>query len=220
MTMEIQLNLIRGRVVPFRVRSLRRILFASALLTFLLLVMLMLYMYIDSYYEIKDSQNQLALISKKYATLNKGVFKIVEYKEEWDSLHHKISLTSELKGKQIWWTPKLQALSRLIPENIWIKRLSVQKSAQAPRKASSPGAGASQAKMRPSITLILEGFALPGDNRGFRSIENFARELKENPTFSKIMEEINLTTATRTEKEKLSAMSFRLSCRLAAGESL
>ena len=218
--MKIQLNLIRDRVVPSRVKSLRGILFATVLLIFLLLSMLMGYMYIDSYYEIKGCQNQLAFISKKQATLNEEVFRIVEYKEEWDSLHHKISLTSELKGKQIWWTSKLQALSELIPENIWINRLSVQKSAPAPRKVSSPGAKASPAKVRSSVTLILEGFALPGDNRGLRSIENFARQLKENPTFSKIIEEINLTTVTRTEREKLSAMSFRLSCKLAAEESL
>ncbi|TET31071.1 hypothetical protein E3J68_00065, partial [Candidatus Aerophobetes bacterium] len=179
--MKIQLDLIRGRVAPSRVKSLRRVLSATLLLAFFLLIMLMGYIYIDNYYDIKDCQNQLALISKKHATLNKEVFRIVEYKGEWDALHHKISLTSELKGKQIWWTPKLQALSELIPENIWINRLSVQRSAQAPRKASSPGAKASPAKVHPSITLILEGFALPGDNRGFRSIENFAHQLKENP---------------------------------------
>jgi len=218
--MKIQLNLIRGRVAPFRVKSLRRILFTTVLLSFLLLIMLMGYIYIDSYYEIKDCQNQLALISKKYATLNKKVFRIVEYKEEWDSLHHKISLTSDLKGKQIWWTPKLQALSELIPENIWIGKLSVQKSAQAPRKVSSSRAKASQARPRSSITLVLEGFALPGDNRGFRAIENFARELRQNPTFGRMIEDINLTTAARTEKEKLSVMNFRLSCRLAVEESL
>jgi Tfp pilus assembly protein PilN len=218
--MRIQLNLIRGRVAPSRVKSLRRILSATSLLAFFLLIMLMGYIYIDSYYEIKDRQNQLALISKRHATLNQEVFRIVEYKEEWDSLHHKISLTSELKGKQIWWTPKLQALGELIPENIWINRLSVQKSAPAPRKVSSPRAKASPAKAHPSTTLILEGFALPGDNRGFRAIENFAHQLKENAIFGKNMEEINLTTATRTEREELPAMSFRLSCRLAAEERL
>jgi len=199
--MKIQINLIRGRVAPFRLKSLRRILFTTLILTFLLLIMLMGYIYIDNYYEIKDCQSQLALISKKFATLNEEVFRIVEYKREWDYLHHKISLTSELKGKQIWWTPKLQALSELMPENIWISGLSVQKST-------------------PSVTLILEGFALPGDNRGFRSIENFAHQLKENPAFSKIIQEINLTTATRTEREKLPVMSFRLSCELVAEESL
>ncbi|MFQ6066203.1 MAG: PilN domain-containing protein [bacterium] len=218
--MRIQLNLIRGRTVPFRLKSLRRILFTTFLLAFLLLIMLMGYIYIDNYYEIRDYQNQLALILRKSATLNKDVFRIVEYKEEWDSLHHKISLTSELKGKQIWWTPKLQALSELIPENIWINRLSVQKSTTTPKEVSSSGPKVSPARPRGFITLTLEGFALPGDNQGFHSIENFAHQLKENPAFSKIIEEINLNAASRTEKEELSAMSFRLSCRLAAEESL
>lgn len=218
--MKIQLDLIRGRVASFRLKSLRKILSAALVLSFLLLGMLIGYMYIDSYYEIKDSQNQLALILKKHATLNQEVFRIVEYKQEWDFLHHKISLASDLKGKQIWWAPKLQALSNLIPENIWINKLSLQKSAQAPRKASSPGAKASQAGPRPSIALILDGFALPGDNQGFRSIENFAQELRKNPTFSKVIAEINLTTATRTEKEKVPAMSFQFSCQLRAEERL
>jgi len=218
--MKIQLNLIPGRVTPFRLKSLRRILSITSLLAFFLFIIAMGYIYIDNYYEIKDCQNQLALISKKYGTLNKEAFRIMDYKREWDSLRHKISLISNLKGKQIWWTPKLQALGELMPEGIWVNKLSVQKSAQAPRKTSSPGVKASQTEAHPSITLILEGFALPGDNRGFRSIEDFAHELKENPAFSLIIEEIQLTTATRTETEKLSAMSFQLSCRLAVEESL
>ncbi len=213
--MKIQLNLIPGRVAPFRLKSLRRIFSITSLLAFFLLIIAMGYIYIDNYYEIKDYRNQLALISKKYDILNKEVFQIMEYKREWDSLQHKISLVSELREKQIWWTPKLQALAELIPENIWIDKLSVQKSTQAPRNLSSP-----QAQAHPSIILILEGFALPGDNQGFRSIENFAQQLKENPSFNKIIQEIDLTTATRTEKEELSAMSFQLSCRLVAEENL
>ncbi len=213
--MKIQLNLIPGRVAPFKLKSLRRIFFITSLLAFFLLIIAMGYIYIDNYYEIKDYRNQLALISKKYDILNKEVFQIMEYKREWDSLQHKISLVSELREKQIWWTPKLEALAELIPENIWIDKLSVQKSTQAPRNLSSP-----QAQAYSSIILILEGFALPGDNRGFRSIENFAQQLKENPSFSKIIQEINLTTATRTEREELSAMSFQLSCRLVAEENL
>ncbi len=213
--MKIQLNLIPGRVAPFRVKSLRRILSITSLLAFFLLIIAMGYIYIDNYYEIKDYQNQLALISKKYDILNKEVFQIMEYKREWDSLQHKISLVSELREKQIWWTPKLQALAELMPENIWIDKLSVQKSTQASRKVSSP-----QAQAYSSIILILEGFALPGDNQGFRSIENFAQRLKENPAFNKIIQEIDLTTATRTEREELSTMSFQLSCRLVAEENL
>ncbi|MBA7716998.1 hypothetical protein ES703_126084 [subsurface metagenome] len=213
--MKIQLNLIPGRVAPFKLKSLRRIFFITSLLAFFLLIIAMGYIYIDNYYEIKDYRNQLALISKKYDILNKEVFQIMEYKREWDSLQHKISLVSELREKQIWWTPKLQALAELIPENIWIDKLSVQKSTQAPRNLSSP-----QAQAYSPIILILEGFALPGDNQGFRSIENFAQQLKENPSFSKIIQEINLTTATRTEREELSAMSFQLSCRLVAEENL
>jgi Tfp pilus assembly protein PilN len=199
--MKIQLNLIRGRVSSFRAKSLRRIFFAVLLGVFLLLIVWMGYIYIGNYYDIKDTQNRVTLIVKQYDTLNPEVFRIVKYKNEWDSLHQKISLTSELKGKQIWWTPRLQAFSELIPENIWISSISVQKSG-------------------PGMTLSLQGFAVPGDNRGFRSIENFARQIKENPAFSKIMKDINLTTASRTEKEKISAMSFRLSCQLAAEESL
>lgn len=213
--MKIQLNLIPGKVAPFRVKSLRRIFSITSFLAFFLLIIGMGYIYLDNYYEIKDYQNQLALISKKYDLLNKEVFQIMEYKREWDSLQHKISLVSELKEKQIWWTPKLQALAELIPENIWINKLSVQKSTQAPRKVSSP-----QAQVHSSMVLILEGFALPGDNQGFRSIENFAQQLKENPSFSKIIQEIDLTTATRIEREELSAMSFQLSCRLVAEENL
>ncbi|GAI32370.1 unnamed protein product, partial [marine sediment metagenome] len=68
--------------------------------------MFMGYVYIDNYYEIKSYQNRLALVSERFARLNKEVFRIVEYKKDWDSLRDRISLVSELKGKQMWWTPK------------------------------------------------------------------------------------------------------------------
>jgi len=162
--------------------------FGTFLLVVLLCFMFMGYVYIANYYEIKSYQNRLALVSEKFARLNKEVFRIVEYRKEWDSLRKKISLVSELKGKQMWWTPKLEALSKLMPGNIWLSSISVG-----------------------STTLTLKGFALPGDSRGFRSIEDFARELKEDPTFGKILGKINLSTVTRTQAGKLPAMSFQIS---------
>ncbi|GAH90013.1 unnamed protein product [marine sediment metagenome] len=158
--------------------------------------MFMGYVYIDNYYEIKSYQNRLALVSERFARLNKEVFRIVEYRKEWDSLRKKISLVSELKGKQMWWTPKLEDFSKLMPDNIWLSSISAS-----------------------STTLTLKGFALPGDNRGFRSIENFVRQLKEDPTFSKILGEIHLSTVARTEAEKLPAMSFQLSGMVVSEES-
>lgn len=195
--MRIQLNFIRGRVATYRLKSLRQMIFATFLLVILLCFMFMGYVYIDNYYEIKSYQNRLALVSERFARLNKEVFRIVEYKKDWDSLRDRISLVSELKGKQMWWTPKLEALSKLMPDNIWLSSISAS-----------------------STNLTLKGFALPGDNRGFRSVENFVRELKEDPTFSKILGEIHLSTVARTGAEKLPAMSFQLSCAVVSEEGL
>ena len=195
--MRIQLNFIRGRAATYRLKSLRQMTFATFLLVFLLCFMFMGYVYIDNYYEIKSYRNRLALVSERFARLNKEVFRIVEYKKEWDSLREKISLVSELKGKQMWWTPKLEALSKLMPDNIWLSSIS-----------ASP------------TSLTLKGFALPGDNRGFRSVENFVRQLKEDPTFSKILGEIHLSTVARTGAGKLPAMSFQLSCAVVSKGSL
>ena len=195
--MRIQLNFIGGRVATYRLKSLREMIFGTFLLVFLLCFMFMGYVYIANSYKIRSYQNRLALISERFATLNKEVFRIVEYKKEWDSLGKKISLVSELKGKQMWWTPKLEALSKLMPGNIWLSSISAS-----------------------SKTLTLKGFALPGDSQGFRSIENFARELKEDPTFSKILGKINLSTVALTKAEKLPAMIFQFSCEVVSEKSL
>jgi len=193
----IQLNFIGGKVATYRLKSLRKIIFATFLLAFLLCFMFMGHIYMDNYYEIKSYRTKLVLASERFARLSKEVSRIVEYKKEWDSLREKISMVRELQGKQTWWTPKLEALSKLMPDNIWLSSISVS-----------------------STTLTLKGFALPGDNLGFRSVENFVRQLKEDPTFSKILGEIHLSTVARTEAEKLSTMSFQLSCTLISGESL
>ena len=194
--MRIQLDFIRGRVATYRLKSLRQMIFGTFLLVFLLCFMFMGYVYIANHYEMKSYQNRLALVSERFARLNKEVFRIVEYKKEWDSLRKKISLVSELKGKQMWWTPKLEALSKLMPGNIWLSSISVG-----------------------PTTLTLKGFALPGDSRGFRSIENFARELKEDSILGKILGKINLSTVSRTQAEKLPAMSFQLSCTVVGEKS-
>jgi len=193
--MRIQLNFIRGRVATYRLKSLRQMIFGTFLLVFLLCFMFMGYVYIDNYYEIKSYQNRLALVSERFAKLNEEVFRIVEYKKEWDSLREKISLVSELKGKQMWWTPKLEALSKLMPDNIWLSSISAS-----------------------STNITLKGFALPGDNWGFRSVENFVQELKEDPTFGKILGEIHLSTVARTGAENLPVMSFQLSCAVVSQE--
>lgn len=193
--MRIQLNFIRGRVATYRLKSLRQMIFGTFLLVFLLCFMFMGYVYIDHYYEIKSYQNRLALVSGRFARLNEEVFRIVEYKKDWDSLWERISLVSELRGKQMWWTPKLEALSRLMPDNIWLSSISAS-----------------------STNITLKGYALPGDNRGFRSVENFVRELKEDPTFGKILGEIDLSTVARSGAENLSAMSFQLSCAVVSQE--
>ena len=193
--MRIQLNFIRGRVATYRLKSLRQMIFGTFLLVFLLCSMFMGYVYIDDHYEIKSYQNRLALVSERFAKLNEEVFRIVEYKKDWDSLRERISLVSELKGKQMWWTPKLEALSKLMPDNIWLSSISAS-----------------------STNITLKGFALPGDNWGFRSVENFVRQLKEDPTFGKILGEIHLSTVARTGAENLSVMSFQLSCAVVSQE--
>lgn len=193
--MRIQLNFIRGRVATYRLKSLRQMIFGTFLLVFLLCFMFMGYVYIDNHYEIKSYQNRLALVSERFARLNEEVFRIVEYKKDWDSLRERISLVSELKGKQMWWTPKLEALSKLMPDNIWLSSISAS-----------------------STNITLKGFALPGDNRGFRSVENFVRQLKEDATFGKILGEINLSTVARTGAENLPVMSFQLSCAVVSQE--
>ena len=193
--MRIQLNFIRGRVATYRLKSLRQMIFGTFLLVFLLCFMFMGYVYIDDHYEIKSYQNRLALVSERFARLNEEVFRIVEYKKDWDSLWERISLVSELKGKQMWWTPKLEALSKLMPDNIWLSSISAS-----------------------STNITLKGYALPGDNRGFRSVENFVREFKEDPTFGKILGEIHLSTVARTGAENLPVMSFQLSCAVVSQE--
>jgi len=218
--MKLQLNVIRGRGISFRAKSLRRILFACVLLVFMLLMMWFGYVYIDNYYEIKDNELSLTLISEKISTLNEEVFQIVEYKKEWDFLHRRVSLNRALRGSQIWWTPKLQGLSELMPENIWMENLSLKRSPPPPKPAPSSEVEASAAEIRSSMTLLLQGFALPGDDRGLRSIEEFAQQLKGHPTFGELIREISLTTAARTEKEEVSVMSFRLSLGLVGEKRL
>jgi len=218
--MKLQLNVIRGREVFSKVKSRRMIVFACLLLVLFLLMTGMGYVYIDNHYEIKDHESQLALTLEKIGTLNEEVFRIVEYKKEWDSLHHRVSLTRALRGSQIWWTPKLQGLSELMPENIWMESLSLKRSPPPPKPAPSSEVEASVAEVRSSMTLLLQGFALPGDDRGLRSIENFAHQLKGHPAFGELVREINLTTAARTEKEEVSVMSFRLSLGLVGEKRL
>jgi len=208
--MRFQLNFIRDRVVTYRLKVLRRIIFASLLLSFILCGAFMGYLYINNGYEIRNCQNELASILKSSPVINEQVSKIVEYNKEWDSLYEKIFLVTELTRKKIWWVPKLEALSRLIPDNIWLSKISIQLS----RKQTSGEVSSSDLG-----TLILEGFAQPGNSESFRSVQNFTQELKENSAFSRILGEVDLTT-TMERKGGESTVGFWLSCPLVKEEGL
>lgn len=207
--MKLQLNFIRDRVVTYRLKVLRRIIFAGLLLGFILCGAFMGHLYINNWYEIRNCQNELASISKNSPALNEQVSKIMEYKKEWDSLYEKIFLITELTRKKIWWTPKLEALSRLIPDNIWLSKISIKLS----RKEASGEASSILG------SLILEGFALPGNSEGFRSVQNFTQELKENSAFSSLLGEVNLTT-TMERKGGESTVGFWLFCPLVREKGL
>lgn len=218
--MKLQLNVIRGRGLSSRARTLGKILFACLLLVFLFLMMWIGYMYVGNYYLIEDNKRELAQVLERIGSLNEEVFGIVEYKREWDSLHKRVSLSRALRGSQIWWTPKLQGLGELMPDNIWMENLSLKRSPPPRKPAPSSKVEASPTEIRSSMTLLLRGFALPGDDRGLRSIENFAHQLKGHPAFGELVREINLTTARRIEKEEVSVMSFRLSVGLVGEKRL
>ena len=207
--MKFQLNFIRDRAVTYRLKVLRRIIFAGLLLGFIIGGAFMGHLYMNNWYEIRDYQNELTSISKSSPALNEEIFKIVEYKKEWNSLYEKISLVTELARKKFWWTPKLEALGRLIPDNIWLSKISIQLSRKEVSGQASSGLG----------SLILEGFAQPGNSEGFRSVQNFTQGLKENSAFSRILGEVNLIT-TMERKGEESTVGFWLSCPLVKEENL
>ena len=209
--MKLQLNFIGNRAVTYRLKVLRRVIFAGLLLGFILCGGVMGHLYINNWYEIRNCQNELASISKSSPALNEDIFKIMEYKKEWDFLYEKIFLITELTGEKIWWTPKLEALSRLIPDNIWLSKMSIQLSRkEASEKGLSSGLG----------TLILEGFAQPGNSEGFRSVQNFTHQIKENSAFSKILGKINLTTTMEKKGWEPATVDFWLFCPLVKEEGL
>ncbi len=208
--MKFQLNFIRDRAVTYRLKVLRRIIFAGLLLGFVLCGAFMGRLYINNWHEIRDYQNELASISKSSPALNEEIFKIVEYNKEWDSLYEKISLVTELARKKFWWTPKLEALGRLIPDNIWLSKISIQLSRKEVSGQASSGLG----------SLILEGFAQPGNSEGFRSVQNFAQELKKSSAFNRILGEIDLTTTLERKGWEPATVGFWLSCPLVKEESL
>lgn len=86
--MKIQLNFIGGKVVTYKLKNFRKMIFATFLLAFLLCFMLMGYVCIDNYYEIRSYRNRLVSISGKFTRLKREASKIMEYKKEWDFLDY------------------------------------------------------------------------------------------------------------------------------------
>jgi len=141
--------------------------------------------------EINTVKNSRVEVEKVDVNLNSEQLSEIntEYKK-------KIEQLDALVMKQLYVTPILDVIPRVIPEGTWLTNLKIDK------------------KELGKVTLVLKGVCyLRSADKEFEAINRFLEGLRQSPDFSRYFIQIGIDSMDQVERENVSSTVFSLSCK-------
>jgi|GEM_PF-2592308 len=128
-----------------------------------------------------NKQKELNAINAEIERLKAEVRDVENLKSQALALEKKVQIIDELMLSRLIWSKRLNELSNLLPENVWITSLSI-----STQSVASPGGG-------PPVTkkvLNLTGKVLnPPGEKAVDLVGTFMNNMKTNPSFSAVFDE-------------------------------
>lgn len=154
--------------------------------------------------QVNAKKKKLNEINAEIARLEIEVKEVESKEEEARELEKRIQVIDQLMFSRLSWARRLNEISNLVPDNIWLTSLSLSQST-----VSSPGGGASVTKN----VLVLRGkaLALPGE-RAVNLIGVFMNNLKFNPSFFENFSDIEFIGTTSEKSGEKEVVGFELRC--------
>lgn len=160
-------------------------------------------------FQISIQEKKLSVASRDTEGLSAYPSKMEAMKKEKEGLEKKALLIDQLSSRQFFWYEKLDLISFLIPQGVWLTDISLRKEKMSAKEmAALKGVGIEQ-----KTILVVRGTAVAykiEDAVGL--VGSFIHILQGNEQFAKGFKEIKLNTATKGTLGGLDVMRFDLFC--------
>jgi len=160
-----------------------------------ILVSLSAVLAMNFYYDInlKYEENRILQLQEKHQAYLKSETQMQEIKKDVEYLDKKISAFNNLLPRRFYWSEKLLSLARIIPEEIWLRKLSIE------RKDS-----------REMLKLRGFLFTLRADERPISVLNNFIKALKADKSFFGDFSNMSLVDTRMTSVKNRNVLEFNM----------
>ena len=167
----------------------------GSLLAFLLVVWILLGL------NLRIRKARLNSLNKRWQSLVPVVNEVIKLEEYKKTLERRVRLVDDLLYRRMLWAKRLNDISRLIPEGVWLKNLRIgQKSLTSPAD-----------EVISNKALVMNGtcVSLKGEEM-LDLIGRFMASLKDDKGFFQDFVDIRLGTCQRERRGSLETMNFEL----------
>lgn len=137
----------------------------------------------------------LSRLEKEYNGMGQAIDRMEGLERDRDLLQKRMDLCIELSGKEPFWEDVLKEIGRIIPDNIILSELRIQKSGQGKEE----GLMRMTSKPKEGTILLLEGTVSQGEITMERSLTGFLKLLSESAYFSDT--KLNISKENKTENK-------------------
>ena len=137
---------------------------------------------------------------------------IEQLKKERSTLEKKMKIMSDLASRRFLWFEKLELISTMIPDGVWLTGISAQQKKITPQGVNPIGTNQT-ADLGEKTVFVVSGTAVAYKIQDAVSlIGNFIKNLQTNESFSKDFTEIKLNTVSKGTIGGLDVMRFDFLC--------
>lgn len=150
--------------------------------------------------------HSLNKLNTEWKSLQKQKEVLDKLKADIKDLETKNTSMGELVNNRFIWSAKLNQISDCLPEGVWLNSFSISKTKIAGRKK---GRGAEASNFN---TLEFRGSAAIPEGDEMLAIGKFIKNLKDDPSFIKDFENIELSSVQSTTSGKIEILDFTIRC--------
>ena len=137
---------------------------------------------------------------------------IEQLKKERSTLEKKMKIMSDLASRKFLWFEKLELISAMVPDGVWLTGISAQQKKITPKGVNPAGINHT-ADLGEKTVFVVSGTAMAYKIQDAVSlIGDFIKNLQTNESFSKDFMEIKLNTVSKGTIGGLDVMRFDFLC--------
>jgi Tfp pilus assembly protein PilN len=194
--------MIEINLLPLELREKKRIalgpIFKARIILAVLGSLILLHLFLHTLTVI--SAGKLDNLKRQWQDLSPRLAQINQLKKEFAKFDAKIPLIEQLISHRVLWSKKLNRISDLIIDGIWLNEITLEQ-----KKA--------EIDCRPLEYLIIQGSAASRTKDEPALIGRFMQSLKDDPLFSEDFAEIELGPIKKKQISQTEIMDFTLVCR-------